>query len=60
MTLRRFAQQAFGDDDLDEFVVVNVPFNSWGYWREFVQSSMARLGLRKAEPPPAFAMDGRL
>jgi hypothetical protein len=35
----------FDDEDMDEFATVNVPFNSWGYWREFVQSSLARLGL---------------
>lgn len=36
---------AISDEDLREFANVNVPFNAWGYWREFVHSSLARLQL---------------
>jgi len=36
---------AISDADLDEFAKVNAPFNAWAYWREFVQSSLARLNL---------------
>jgi hypothetical protein len=31
--------------DLDDFAAVNAPFNAWPFWREFVQSSLTRLGL---------------
>ena len=30
--------------ELNDNLPLNVPFNSWGYWREFVQSSLSRLG----------------
>jgi hypothetical protein len=36
--------------DIEQFAVVNAPFNAWAYWREFVQSSLARLNL------PTFAL----
>lgn len=42
------------DDDLAEFANVNVPFNSWGYWREFVQSGLARLGVSSSVTLPLF------
>jgi hypothetical protein len=32
------------DDSLREFSEINAPFNAWGYWREFVQSSLGRFG----------------
>jgi len=38
------------DADIEQFAVINAPFNAWAYWREFVQSSLARLNL------PTFAM----
>jgi hypothetical protein len=42
------------DGDLSEFANVNVPFNSWGYWREFVQSSLGRLGFAANVTLPLF------
>jgi hypothetical protein len=39
-------------DDLADFATVNAPFNAWPYWREFVQSSLNRLGL----PPIALPL----
>ncbi len=30
---------------LADFVLCYVPFHSWGYWREFIHSSLARLEL---------------
>lgn len=42
------------DDDLSEFANVNVPFNSWGYWREYVQSGLARLGVARTIALPLF------
>ena len=42
------------DDDVTEFANVNVPFNSWGYWREFVQSGLGRLGVAQTVTLPLF------
>lgn len=44
------SSNALDKKDLDDFAVVNAPFNAWPYWREFVQSSLTRLGL------PAFVL----
>jgi hypothetical protein len=44
-------QPAIADEDLQEFANVNAPFNAWGYWREYVQSSLARLELPAARIP---------
>lgn len=35
----------FGEDDLKDYALCYCPFHVWGYWREFVQSSLARLDL---------------
>lgn len=35
----------FGEDVLKDFALCYCPFHVWGYWREFVQSSLARLDL---------------
>ena len=35
----------FGEEDLMNFALCYCPFHVWGYWREFVQSSLARLDL---------------
>ncbi len=37
--------------DILEFAELNAPFNAWGYWREFVQSSLARLECPKYTLP---------
>ena len=37
--------QIFGEEDLKDFALCYCPFHVWGYWREFVQSSLARLDL---------------
>ena len=37
--------QDIAEADLQEFANINAPFHAWGYWREFVQSSLARLNL---------------
>ncbi len=42
------------NEDLREFANVNVPFNSWGYWRELVQSALARLGFSSTVTLPLF------
>lgn len=31
--------------DIEQFALLNVPFNAWAYWREFVQSSLGRMNL---------------
>ncbi|MBN1590043.1 MAG: hypothetical protein JW888_11050 [Pirellulales bacterium] len=36
---------AFKDEQLNAFGCVNGLYNSWPYWREYVQSSIARMGL---------------
>jgi hypothetical protein len=33
----------FGEDDVAQFAQVNSPMHAWPYWREFAQSSCARL-----------------
>jgi len=35
----------FTEDDLMDYALCYCPFHVWGYWREFVQSSLARLDL---------------
>lgn len=34
------------EEDLRHFCVFNAPFNAWPYWREYVQSTTARMGIR--------------
>jgi hypothetical protein len=41
----RKAETTIADADIEEFALLNAPFNAWAYWREFVQSSLARLNL---------------
>jgi preprotein translocase subunit SecB len=38
-------KKAFSKKDLDEFAAVNGVYNVWPYWREFVQNTVARMGL---------------
>lgn len=45
---------ALSDEDVTAFANINVPFNSWGYWREFVQSGLARLGVTQSVVLPLF------
>lgn len=33
-----------GQEDLEEFAVLNVPHQQWPYWREYLQSSLMRAG----------------
>jgi hypothetical protein len=33
------------DNDVEQFAQVNSPMHAWPYWREFAQSSSARLGI---------------
>jgi hypothetical protein len=35
----------FSDEDLAEFARVNGAFNAWPYWREYVQTTSARMSL---------------
>ncbi len=35
----------FSDEELQQFALCYCPFHVWGYWREFVQSSLSRLDL---------------
>lgn len=41
----------FSDDDLKDYALCYCPFHVWGYWREFVQSSLARLDLPQLTIP---------
>lgn len=41
----------FAEDDLRDFALCYCPFHVWGYWREFVQSSLARLELPQLTLP---------
>lgn len=46
----------FTDEELQDFSLCYFPFHVWGYWREFVQSSLGRLDM----PPftlPLFQID---
>lgn len=44
------APDVFADEDLNAFARVNAPFQAWGYWREFTNSTLQRLEL------PPFAL----
>ena len=35
----------FSTEELDEFGRVNAVFNAWPYWREYVQTSLARMSM---------------
>ena len=37
--------RAFHPEELDAFGQVNAVFNAWPYWRELVQSSLARMSM---------------
>lgn len=39
------------DEDLDSFALINGCYNAWSYWREFVQSSLARLEMPMVTVP---------
>lgn len=39
------------DEELADFALCYGPFHGWGYWREFVQSSLARLELPTVTAP---------
>lgn len=41
----------FSDDDLRDFALCYCPFHAWGYWREFVQSSLSRMDLPAVTVP---------
>ncbi len=41
----------FGEEDLKNYALCYCPFHVWGYWREFVQSSLARLDLPQITIP---------
>lgn len=41
----------FSKDDLADYALCYCPFHVWGYWREFVQSSLARLDLPQVTIP---------
>lgn len=41
----------FSEEDLNDFALCYGPFHVWGYWREFVQSSLARLNLPQMTVP---------
>ncbi len=46
----------FGDESIKAFAFTNGIFNAWPYWREYVQSTAARMGL----PPiviPVFRLE---
>ncbi len=40
------------DDNIDAFADKNGLYNCWPYWREYVQSMTARLGVRTTTLPP--------
>ena len=37
--------EVFSSDELNKFGQVNAVFNAWPYWRELVQSSLARMSM---------------
>jgi hypothetical protein len=39
------------EEDLADFALCYGPFHAWGYWREFVQSSLSRLELPSVTAP---------
>ena len=41
----------FDEEDLKNYALCYCPFHVWGYWREFVQSSLARLDLPQITIP---------
>jgi hypothetical protein len=45
------APSEVSDEELADFALCYCPFHVWGYWREFVQSSLARLELPRHTVP---------
>ena len=43
--IARSLDEVFSSDELNEFGQVNAVFNAWPYWRELVQSSLARMSM---------------
>ena len=39
------ATTPYTDDQITAFSRLNGPYNTWSYWREFVQSTVGRMGL---------------
>ena len=37
--------ESFSSEELDAFAQVNAVFNAWPYWRELVQTSLARMSM---------------
>jgi len=56
---KKARNEDFAEDAVRAFAEVNAPFNAWGFWREFVQSSLARLEL-PAVTLPLFRADKAL
>jgi preprotein translocase subunit SecB len=42
------------DENLEAFSVTNGVYNAWPYWREFVQSTTARMGINRALILPVY------
>ncbi|MYD71373.1 MAG: hypothetical protein F4W89_11630 [Acidobacteria bacterium] len=39
------ADEEFSSEELEAFADINAVFNAWPYWREWVQTSMSRMGM---------------
>jgi hypothetical protein len=44
------------DENLEAFSVTNGVYNAWPYWREFVQNTAARMGVRRGIMLPVFRL----
>lgn len=53
---RYFSEIELCEESLQEFSKDNVGFNVWPYWREYVQSTCARLGMTGAISVPLYRM----
>jgi len=44
----------FNEDGMSQFLIQNVPIHVWPYWREYVQSTCARIGIPEISTPFRF------
>ncbi|MCU7906894.1 MAG: hypothetical protein KZQ76_13835 [Candidatus Thiodiazotropha sp. (ex Epidulcina cf. delphinae)] len=52
-----FSQKQLSEDELDAFAIDNVGYHVWPYWREYVQSSCARIGFSPAFEVPLYIIN---
>ena len=50
----------FSDEEIDAFAKVNGAYNAWPFWREFVYSTMSRMGLPPIALPVFRVVEGEV